>query len=126
MSAVTFLCLLQRNSPTDMRTFKVQVSKDSTVGELKEVIMNNRPDLNYFAVEKLQLFKVDIPNDSFEDDLDDLYYDREGLLTTRCVKDYWTNIPEKNIHIVVEPPQQVIFIPVIGAPEMMILSRNEF
>ncbi|CAJ0823320.1 8642_t:CDS:2 [Entrophospora sp. SA101] len=77
----------------------------------------------------LKLWKIDIADDPrhyfTEYYLGEIYDHRKEISTTGHVEDYWTDTPPKgNIHIIVEPPVQVIFIPVHGAPVVKIKPHN--
>ncbi len=126
MSDITLLCLLQQRRPGDVYTFSVQISKNKTIGELKEVIKKeNAPEFDNFPTEDLQLSKIDILDSDVISFFDDGCYGDE-LPATRYIKDYWVNPPEGYIQVLVEPPKQVIFIPVIGTPIVVIKPKNKF
>lgn len=129
MSDISLLCILQPRTPNDVCTFSIQISKDITIEELKEVIKKkNEPEFDNFPVEDISLEMVEIPNK--HDDVINFFQETpfgEELLATKYIKDYWVNAPPAgSIHILVKPPRQVIFIPITGAPEVMIKPKRKF
>ncbi|GES74368.1 hypothetical protein GLOIN_2v1580557 [Rhizophagus clarus] len=106
--------------------FSVQISGDKTIEELKEVI--KKAEFNNFSVEDISLEMVEIPYN--HEDIINFFHDNlfgEKLLENKYIKDYWADAPpEGNIHILVKPPRRVIFIPVIGAPQVMVRPEGKF
>src|SRR4051794_17306705 len=87
--------------------FPVNINKDQLVSHLKEAIeAKKQNDFAGIDVNKLRLWKKEIP-----DDQDDLFSnltlnDGDELLTTREIGDYWTEKPPKrHIHTLVSPPE---------------------
>ncbi|CAH1764554.1 2576_t:CDS:2 [Entrophospora sp. SA101] len=131
MSAIiTLTCLVHLKTLVNSPTFSIQINKKETIEKLKETIKeNNAPDFDKFTAKNLKLWKIDIADDPrhyfTEYYLGEIYDHRKEISTTGHVEDYWTDTPPKgNIHIIVEPPVQVIFIPVHGAPVVKIKPHN--
>jgi hypothetical protein len=99
--SITLLCLVKGN--TLANAFPVHIDGNSLVGDLKKVIKAEKaPEFDNFAADRLKLWNVKIP-----DDRDDLLsnltlQDKDELLATRDIGDYWSEKPPKR-HIV-EPP----------------------
>ena len=102
--SITLLCLVKGN--TLANAFPVHIDGNSLVGDLKKVIKAEKaPEFDNFAADRLKLWNVKIPNDR-NDLLSNLSLDdKDELLATRDIGDYWTEKPlKKHIHVLVEPP----------------------
>src|SRR3954469_24206873 len=102
--SITLLCLVKGN--TLANAFPVDIGKDQLVGHLKKIIKAEKQ--NDFAgvdADKLKLWKKEIPDDQ-DDLLSNLsLQDKDELLATRDIGDYWTEKPPKrHIHVLVESP----------------------
>ncbi|RIA81837.1 hypothetical protein C1645_700535, partial [Glomus cerebriforme] len=110
----TLFCLVKGN--TTANAFEVNIEKDKSISHLKKVIKAEKaPEFDNFPADKLRLWKVEIRDD--RDDLlsNPILNDRDELLVTREIGDYWTEKPPKrHIHVIVKLPckclvQSVIF-----------------
>ena len=103
--SITLLCLVKGN--TLANAFPVDIEKEQLVGHLKKVIKAEQPQT--FAnvdAKDIKLWNVKIP-DVQDDLLSNLtLQDKDELLATRDIGDYWTEKPlKKHIHVLVEPPE---------------------
>jgi hypothetical protein len=100
-------CLVIGDSPK--RAFPVQTEKSLLVGNLKDIIKKqNSPEFDNIKASSLTLWKVDFPDDDVatiqqfalkDDKTDDI-----EMLPTWKIADYFEELAEKHIHIMVEPP----------------------
>src|SRR2546421_13042629 len=104
--SITLFCLVKGN--TTANAFEVDIEKDKSVSHLKKVIKAEKaPEFDHFPADRLKLWKVEI-----RDDQDDLLSnltlnDRDELLATRDIGDYWTEKPPKrHIHVIVKLPRK--------------------
>ena len=103
--SITLLCLVKGNILAN--AFPVHIDGNSLVGDLKKVIKaENAQTFANVDAKDIKLWKVSIPDDQ-DDLLSNLsLQDKDELLATRDIGDYWTEKPlKKHIHVLVEPPE---------------------
>src|SRR5437763_12812065 len=102
--SITLLCLVKGN--TLANAFSVKISKDEPISELKKAIKAEKaPEFDNFPVDKLELWKVKIPDDCDELLINFSLQDQPELLATKKISKYFTDLPvEEHIHVLVEPP----------------------
>ena len=89
-----------------MNAFPIDIEKDQLVGHLKDAIKaKNENDFAGVDAVKIKLWNVKISDDR-NDLLSNLsLQNKDELLATREIGDYWTEKPPKrHIHVLVEPP----------------------
>jgi hypothetical protein len=104
--SITLLCLVKGN--TVANAFAVDIDREKLVSHLKKIIKAEKQ--NDFAgvdADKLKLWKVEIPDDR-DDQFSNLsLQDKDELLATREIEDYWTEKPpKKSVHVIVKLPRK--------------------
>ena len=101
--SITLLCLVKGNRTAN--AFAVDIDSEKLVSHLKEAIKGkNAQTFANVDAKDIKLWNVKIP-----DDRDDLLsnltlQDKDELLATRDIGDYWTEKPPKrHIHVIVSP-----------------------
>src|SRR4051794_38190350 len=99
---ITIMCLVHRDGPE--RAFPVRIAKKLLVGDLKELIKEERPNFfcNVDAVD-LDLWKVNIPCDNADALARLILNDNEILKPPWDITDYFPKQPaKKHIHVIVK------------------------
>jgi len=101
--SITLLCLVKGN--TLANAFAVDIDSEKLVSHLKDAIKDKIDVPAGFKAKDLKLWNVTIPDDR-DDLLSNLTLEnKDELLATREIGDYWTEKPPKrHIHVLVEPP----------------------
>ena len=105
---ITLLCLVKGNKTAS--AFPVHIDGNSLVGDLKEAIKTKKhKTFHDVEADELRLWKVTIPDDQ-DDPLSNLsFQDKDELLATREIGDYWTEKPPKrHIHVIVKLPRKCL------------------
>ncbi|CAG8669900.1 11133_t:CDS:1, partial [Paraglomus occultum] len=104
--SIKLFCLENGKTPAVQHTFPVNISREETVGDLKDAIKAKKaPYFNDFPADHLKLWLANIPVD--RDDLiqNQTLQDNNQLPATNDIEDHWTDTPlKKHIHIIVEVP----------------------
>ncbi|CAG8504006.1 10875_t:CDS:2 [Cetraspora pellucida] len=121
-SIITLLCLVRGDTPAALHAITVKISKEDTVGKLKEILREQINAPTYIKAKNLQLWKIEIP-DHCDDELVDISVkDRDVLLATRNIEEYWTQTPPKrHINVIILPPTDKDYIQPCS---LMIESNN--
>lgn len=107
---ITLFCLIKGSFPAKKHVFPVKISKEETIGELKQVIKAEDPQtLNSISAKNIRLWKVEIPFDR-DDLIQNLtLQDNDELLNANDIKDYWNEVPQrKRIHVIIDQPELVV------------------
>jgi hypothetical protein len=104
--SVTLFCLIQGNLPAVTHAFPVKVSKDETIGELKDAI-KEKSSQSFAGIDAkdIKLWKVEIPDDHYDELSNISFQDQDELLPTKKISKYFPDSPaEEHIHVIVEQP----------------------
>ena len=104
MDTLRLFCQVLTNDPTLNRLFPVKIDKTESVGDLKDTIKEkNRPKLDDFAAQQLDLFHVSIPVDQ-DITIADIF-GKEPLRPAEDLSKVFPDPPDKrHLHIVVRLP----------------------
>ncbi|CAG8711726.1 12634_t:CDS:2 [Funneliformis mosseae] len=89
---IELFCLIQEN--TVAQAFPLKIDQNESIGQLKEVIkVKKTSESNFFAANRIQLWKIQIQGDSDKELTKLILYKEEQLLLTRKVSSYFSEKP---------------------------------
>jgi len=106
--SIKLFCLEKGKTPAVQHAFPVNISRDETVGDLKDVIKAKKaPYFNDFPADHLKLWFANIPAD-LDDQINSLPWPNSiQLLPIKKVSYYFSNDNEpldEHIHVIIEVP----------------------
>jgi hypothetical protein len=108
---ITIMCLVQGNSVDHV--FPVDIVKSKNIGHLKDAIKEKKsPRFNDIAADELTLWQVNISiHDAEQLDLQNIKDYGAKKLMPRELATYFDELAKDHIHIIVERPSGITFLP---------------
>ena len=104
--SIKIFCLEKGRTPAVQHAFPVNISRDETVGDLKDAIKAKKPnDFAGIDADRLRLWQVEIPVDRNDLIQGQPLQDDDQLKATDYIDEYWTDPPKRrHIHVIVKLP----------------------
>lgn len=105
---IKLFCLVYGDIPSK-HAFSIKIPNTDNIDELKKLIRKEKsPELDTFAADKLELWKVNIPVSelaTLDKNFDNKYIEKERLFPFSDIEDIFPNPPDrKHLHIIVQTP----------------------
>jgi len=104
--SIKIFCLEKGRTPAVQHAFPVNISRDETVGDLKDAIKAKKPnDFAGIDADRLRLWQVEIPVDRNDLIQGQPLQDDDQLKATDYIDEFWTDPPKRrHIHVIVKLP----------------------